>query len=65
MICSICGREIPEPRLEVQPSVVTCSRDCSAEHSKRIRRAASDRWRAAQKKKTWPRNRVDKSKAVE
>ena len=45
MTCSICGHDIPDARVEVAPSTLTCSRDCSTENSKRIRREAAKRWR--------------------
>ena len=45
MRCVICGFDIPDARLEVAPSTLTCSRDCSTENSKRIRREAAKRWR--------------------
>ena len=54
MNCSTCGRQISKDRIDAQPLVVTCSRDCSAENSKRVRREAAQRWRdktkAAKKK---------------
>ena len=45
MTCTICGADIPIARLEVAPATVTCSRDCSDENSKLVRRAAARRWR--------------------
>ena len=54
MTCTICGDEIPIARLEVAPATLTCSRDCSDQNAKRIRRDAAKRWRvnakAAKKK---------------
>ena len=45
MTCIICGADIPIARLEVAPATLTCSRDCSYENSKLVRRGAAKRWR--------------------
>ena len=56
MNCVICDSEIPAARLEVAPATLTCSRDCSTENARRVRRDAAKRWRvnakAAKKKGT-------------
>lgn len=49
MICIICKLAIPDARLEAQPATLTCSAACSAELSKRTRRASAQRWRDKQK----------------
>ena len=54
MTCIICESEIPTARLDVAPATLTCSRDCSTENARRVRRDAAKRWRvnakAAKKK---------------
>ena len=39
--CVICGVGIPAARIAVQPKAVTCSRDCSAENSRNLRRRSA------------------------
>ena len=31
MQCTMCPNEIPQPRLDMMSTVVTCSRECAAE----------------------------------
>ena len=47
--CTVCGAEIPTPRLEVAPQTLTCSRACSRELALRNRRKASKAWRDRQR----------------
>ena len=39
MSCKVCGRPIPEARLEAQPRAATCSRDCAGVNRKANARA--------------------------
>ena len=43
MKCRICPREISTERLQLQPRSVTCSPECSRQHTKNIRAAAAGR----------------------
>ena len=43
MDCSMCGEEIPPPRLEAIPITLTCNADCARERALwRRRQAAHD-----------------------
>ena len=43
MDCSMCGEEIPPPRLEAIPITITCNADCARERALwRRRQAAHD-----------------------
>ena len=43
MKCRICPREISTERRQLQPRSVTCSPECSIEHTKAIRSASAAR----------------------
>ena len=45
-----CGRPIPAARLEVSPRALTCSRACSAIHTRALHAAANRRLRARKRK---------------
>ena len=49
--CAICDRQIPEARLELQPNTLTCSKACSAAHTRRKRTEAQQAYRARQRAK--------------
>ena len=46
MDCSMCGEEIPPPRLEAIPITLTCNADCARERALWRRRQAARRQRA-------------------
>ena len=45
MSCKVCGRPIPEARLEAQPRSETCSRACATENRQANARARAVRQR--------------------
>ena len=49
MNCTICDKQIPVPRLDAQPNAITCSRDCSSLHAKKLRRQGARRQRLQKK----------------
>lgn len=51
MECVICAKPIPVARLECQPRTLTCSKRCSATHTKNLRRKAKLAWDARQRAK--------------
>ena len=49
MQCTMCPNEIPQPRLDMMSTVVTCSRECAAERVLWRKRQGAKRARERQK----------------